>query len=341
LYGVGSRFVQDVSQPQTLTASPESKPNKGTGPEVDAVFLTDSVLTPLSSQSAAVMGFSLLLISVAGLAVFQLNGHKRAAIGFTLAWLVCPIALIYLFLLQRGTFFAVRYVLYTLPAFLLLVGYGLDQLITLIDRKLTPGFTSHRLMTAGCSLILVMPLVIGEVDELIDHYRRPAYEDWRAVSQLLHANAAPNDAVLAILAEPTMNWYYPAATVAHGTYGRNEAIWAAIADHPRRWFVLSSYSVKRDEGLRQWLSDQGAVVIAIDERVIVYLQHEGMSQTELLHEVETFDLPAKAATYALLADQFSAVGQVETAQRFYQQAIDLAASDDQRAEYATRLAQLP
>jgi uncharacterized membrane protein len=92
LYGVGSRFVQDVSQPQTLTASPESKPNKGTGPEVDAVFLTDSVLTPLSSQSAAVMGFSLLLISVAGLAVFQLNGHKRAAIGFTLAWLVCPIA---------------------------------------------------------------------------------------------------------------------------------------------------------------------------------------------------------------------------------------------------------
>jgi hypothetical protein len=56
----------------------------------------------------------------------------RTVILLLLGWLFLPTVLIYLFLLQRGTFFAVRYILYTLPAYLILVAYGIDILVTSI-----------------------------------------------------------------------------------------------------------------------------------------------------------------------------------------------------------------
>jgi hypothetical protein len=270
----------------------------------------------------------------------------RTAILLLLGWLFLPIILIYLFLLQRGTFFAVRYILYTLPAYLILVAYGIDTLVTAILNSLITKqhdyyvLNSKKLLWGSLLFLAATPLIFAELNELLTRYSVDAREDWRAVGQLLQNNAEPDDAVIAVKAEPAINWYYPPANAPFGTFSRSEPIWEAIKQHKRRWFVLSSYSFKRDEGLRNWLREQQAVTIAIDRRVVVYIQQEGLTAEELLAQVRTFALPQKALTYATLADQLSQHGDIETSRAFYEKAIELATTPIQKVDYQARLAAL-
>lgn len=346
LYNVGTRFATVATQPETLTLPALEKPNRGSGPPVELNFFVERVLIPLSTVSPLLLLFYNLFFLAA---VLSLAGHRpkyRAAILLLIGWLCLPIILIYLFLLQRGTFYAVRYILYTLPAYLILVAYGLtwltDALLVLIA-TLQPGNQAYHLtftLRPGVLFLAVLLLILAQSDELTRYYAADSREDWRAVGQLLHANAGSNDAVIAVKAEPAINWYYPPATAPYGALTNSEAIWQMMQAHPRRWFVLSSYSFKRDEGLRDWLREHHAVTIAIDRRVIVYFQQEDLTFEQHLAEVKTFALPQKALTYASLADQFKAGGDLETSQLFYQKAIELADSQNQKANYQARLAAL-
>jgi hypothetical protein len=171
-------------------------------------------------------------------------------------------------------------------------------------------------------------LLLAQAGQLLDYYATDAREDWRAVGQLLRDNARPDDAVIAVRAEPTMNWYYPPAAASFGTYGRSQPIWEVLNQKPRRWFILSSYSFSRDQGLREWLQQQQAVTIAIDRRVIVYFHEEGQPAEALLAQVKNFALPQKALTYRLLADQLKEHGDLETSRRFYEKAEQLSAGTE-------------
>jgi hypothetical protein len=184
------------------------------------------------------------------------------------------------------------------------------------------------------------PLIFAEAIELQRYYQAGSSEDWRAVGQLLRDNAGHGDTVIAVNAEPTLNWYYPQAGVPFGAFNQNDKVWAAIQQHPRRWFVLSSYSFKRDKGLRDWLRENQAVTIAIDRRVVVHLQQADLDAGALLAQVREFALPQKALTYATLADQFKAQGDFVTSRAFYQRAVELAGTPAQKADYKTRLAVL-
>jgi hypothetical protein len=273
------------------------------------------------------------LLAVLSLLILQPRFQK--AILLLLAWLILPILLIYAFLLHRGTFFAARYILYTLPAYLLLVAYGLDRAAALgvsrsfikkpmrQTRRASKVFRGSLILPAILLSLVLVPLLLAETYQLLKYYTEDSYEDWRAVGQLLRDNARPGDAVIAVRAEPTMNWYYPSAATSFGAYSRSQPIWEVINRRPRRWFILSSYSIKRDVGLRDWLRQQQAVTIAIDRRVIVYFHEEGQSAAELLAQVKSFTLPQKALTYRFLADQFRVQGDVETSRAFYEKAEQL------------------
>ncbi len=366
LYNVGGRFSTVVSQPDTLTLPAVEKPNKGSGPPLEVQFFTDSVLMPLATTDPLALLLYNAFLLVACLSLITARWQQRRAILLLLSWLSLPIILIYFFLLQRGTFFAVRYILYTLPAYLILVAWGIDTLAAAVlgrfrfkfNRSDLPGvlrlntialkdaslsnwfFQSQQLLLIGILALAVTPLIVAEMNELSIHYTATTREDWRAVGQMLQANASPADAVIAVNAEPTMNWYYPPARAPFGLYNRSEPIWAAISEHRRRWFVLSSYSYKRDQGLRDWLRDHQAVTIAIDRRVVVYIQQEDLSVGELLAQVSTFALPQKALTYATLADQLHQQGDLETSRTFYERAIALADTPLQKSDYQSRLAAL-
>jgi len=345
LYNVGGRFSTVVSQPETLTLPADEKPNKGLGPPLKLEFFTTDVLMPLATADPTILLLynAFLLITLVSIVVAK--PVDRTAILLLLGWLFLPIILIYLFLLQRGTFFAVRYILYTLPAYLILVAYGIDTLVTsilnfFITEQQDSILNSKKLLWGSLLFLAATPLIFAELNELLTHYSADSREDWRAVGQLLQNNAEPDDAVIAVKAEPAINWYYPPASAPFGTFSRSEPIWEAIKQHKRRWFVLSSYSFKRDEGLRNWLREQQAVTIAIDGRVVVYIQQEGLTAEELLAQVHTFALPQKALTYATLADQLSQHGDIETSRAFYQKAIELAKTPIQKVDYQARLAAL-
>jgi hypothetical protein len=68
-------------------------------------------------------------------------------------------------------------------------------------------------------------------------------------------------------------------------------------------------------------------MIGIDRRVVLFVQQQGVSASQLLTEIEHFSLPAKPITYLTLANQFEQHGQIETSRRFYQHALQLAGPD--------------
>lgn len=339
LYRLSYRFSSVVIQPETLTLPADEKPNRGSGPPLESRFFIENMLTPLTATSPSGLVFYNAFFLV-GLLLLAYQGQPyRRAMLLLCGWLLLPIFLIYTFLLYRGTFFATRYILYTLPAYLIIVAYGLDRLAGWLVKP--GGWFSYRQFTSmGVPVLLVIPALIAQSGDLYTYYTAESREDWWAVGQLLSNYAGPDDVVIAVKAEPPINWYYPPASAPFGTYGRTEPILAAMQQHPRRWFVLSSYSFKRDEKLREWLAPQ-SVRIVIDRRIVVYLQQEGKSAQDLLAEVKQFNLPQKSLTYAHLADQFKQTGDVETSRAFYRQAIALASSAGQKARYEALLAALP
>jgi hypothetical protein len=328
VYNVSFGVAGAIQQPSTLTQAPAEKPNHGSGPPLEITFFVDKVFGPLSTGKPGplLLYNAFLLIAILSLHPRQ---PKRAAILLLLGWLSLPILLIYFFLLYRGTFYAIRYILYTLPAYLILVAYGLDICARFLTKLLAKAVSLAQQpplnpVTLLSCILIMLPLLAAESDELQQHYAAASSEDWRVVGQLLWDHAGPNDAVIAVWAEPTLNWYYPPATVPFQTYNNSQAIWQTINQHSRRWFILSSYSQKRDQGLRNWLSENGAVTIGIDRRVVVYLQDENLTEAALLTEVKTFKLPPKALTYATLARQLHDQGDVQTSRLFYQTTLDLA-----------------
>lgn len=321
LYSVGERFVREIGQPPLYTIPAAEKPNRGPGPALAVSFFTEKMLMPMATTESwgLLLYVGFFLVGV----LMLLNRHLRqkAAVLLLLAWLLLPMGLIYLFLLHRGTFFAVRYILFLLPAFLLLAAYGLTSLANFGARWL-PALIYPKILL---SALLLLPLVAGQANLLQLYYQSESREDWRAVGQLLQNQAGPADAVIAVQAEPAINWYYPPARAPFNQYRRSAAIWHQLRTHRRRWFVLSSYSQKYDQGLRRWLAEQGAVKIAIDRRVEVYYHEEGKSAQELLADVTSFSLPQKPLTYLVLAEQLSRRGDVKTGLIFLQHARKLAA----------------
>lgn len=339
LYNVSFGLADAVQSPEQLTQAPTEKPNRGSGPPLERAFVIERVISPLATGQPEPMLFYNGLLLLALLSLLRRRSPRRAAL-LLLGWLILPIVAVYLFLLYRGTFYAVRYILYTLPAYLMLVAYGLDRLALSISHLLRPLRLNLSFFSLILAVILLSPLIAAEIGELQGHYAAPSREDWRAVGQLLHNHAQPDDAVIAVWAEPALNWYYPPARTPFHTYSRSESVWQTIQAHPRRWLILSSYSRRRDEGLREWLRENDAVTIGIDRRVVVYLQEEGVSQESLLAEVQAFDLPAKAMTYATLARQLARNGDIETSRQFYQRALDLGADPELRHLIKTTLEEM-
>jgi 4-amino-4-deoxy-L-arabinose transferase-like glycosyltransferase len=159
LYSVGDRFSKVVTQPETLTLPSYLKPNRGVGPPRHLGFVLTGVLIPLGTSNP----ISLLVLNSGLIIAFFsfLKFKERRAVALLFGWLVLPIVLIYLFLLQRGTFFAARYILYALPAYLILCAYGVEALIQFLTRRsrYIMGWASRKVL-AG-SLVVIVITILG------------------------------------------------------------------------------------------------------------------------------------------------------------------------------------
>ncbi len=109
-------FGEVLVEPGEFSAAPEQKLDKGQGPQVSADFVKFEILTPLGGSAT---GTSLWVFNIlAGLGLVYLAAQKQYRLAlFLLLWLILPVVIIVTFLVYRGAFFAIRYIIYAMCNF--------------------------------------------------------------------------------------------------------------------------------------------------------------------------------------------------------------------------------
>jgi hypothetical protein len=246
---------------------------------------------------------------------------------FLLLWLIVPIIIIIAFLVERGSFFAPRYIIFVLPAYLVLLATGILALPRWLKCAKPPG------VALGAFIGLAALVFTSFITPLQQFYGEQSKENWRLVAQLLARNTKPGDAVIAVNAESTLNWYYPPATAAPDQFDTLEAVQARVAEANRSWIVMSIFTTYIPEGKRvkMWLDEQGAIRLVLDPIIAVYYLRPQANPPQLLAEVREFALPVDHVLYAELARQN--YRDPAMARQYYQIALKNAPTQEIRAEY--------
>lgn len=321
-------FGEALVEPDKFNAAPEQKLDKGQGPLLNADFVKFEILTPLAGSST---GISLWVFTgLAGLGLVYLAAQKQYRLAlFLLLWLILPVVIIVTFLVYRGAFFAIRYIIFVLPAYLTLLTLGILALPRWL-RCAEPRWLSLAV------LVLVSVLVFNDFRGGLERlYVDKNKEDWRLVGSFINQNAGPDDKVIAMRAEPAINWYRPSAWVAPNYFWTLDEIEETAAAAPRSWVVLSLFSAPVDNQVEVWLSEQGAVRFPLDPLITVYYLSRETTPDQLLAEVQRFALPVNSALYASLGQQNRS--RPDVARQYYRLAIAHAPTADLRTEYQAAL----
>jgi uncharacterized membrane protein len=324
-------FGKAVVEPEKFTAEAEQKPNRGAGPQLDEYFFKTELLGSLGAGDSEPVLW--LFNGLVGLGFLYLLTRKRYDLSFLLLlWLLLPIVAIVAFLIFRGTFFAPRYIISTLPAYLVLLTAGIFALPRWL-RCAEPAWVSK-----GAWVVLSGAVLLTSAIALNQLYTENKNEDWRLVARFLTQNVRPDDAVITVNAESTMNWYYPPAQAEPDSFDNLAAIQARVAQARRSWVIVSIFSnYIGDEVLkiRAWLGEQGAIRMVFDPVIDVYYLGPTANPPELLQEIQSMALPVNHALYASLARENRRDPAV--ARRYYELALENAPDDETRAEYQAAL----
>ena len=331
LYHSLKNFGQALFHPEQFTVAAPQKPNRGPGPQIDWIFVKYDLMERMGVGDRSPW----LINGLAGLGFMQLLIQKKYKLAWLLLlWLVLPVIIIVAFLVYRGAFFAPRYIIHVLPAYLILLAAGTLALPEWLKRA--------NLSWLALLLFLLLSGFIfvnfgGGLDRL---YQRKNKENWRAVGELVARNAGPDDVVIAMKAEPVINWYYPRAWTPPNYYDSLEHIQAAAAKGRRTWLILSIFSSGVDAKVKSWLrqNEPEAVRFGIDPAISVYYFGSHATREQLLDEVRGFTLPADHLLYASLA--YENRREPGIARQYYQLAIAGAPNDEVRAEYQQALQRL-
>lgn len=334
LYYTSTEFGKAVAEPEKFTAAAAEKPNRGAGPEVNLSFIQTQILGPLGAGDA--LPTLWLFNGLAALGLFYLLLQKKYQLSWLLSlWLILPVVAIVAFLVYRGAFFASRYIVFVLPAYLALVSVGLLTLPRWLN------CIQPRWISSGVFLLLAGLVIAALSSEWQQLYFTSKNEDWRLVGQFLSQNAHPNDAIIAVNAESTLNWYYPPVAVPVDTFDKLETIQAHVAQTRRSWVVVSIFANYLGEEvlkIRAWLSEQEAIRMTFDPVIDVYYLGPNANPPQLLQEIQRMALPVDHTLYASLARENRRDPTV--ARRYYELAIEYAPDEATRAEYQKALEEL-
>jgi mannosyltransferase len=331
LYYSTLEFGKAVTEPQKFTVEAEQKPNRGAGPELNENFFKTEIFGSLGAGDSDPVLW--LFNGLAGLGLLYLLTRKRYDLSLLLSlWLVLPMVAIVAFLLYRGTFFAPRYIISTLPAYLLLLTAGILALPRWL-KCAEPGWVSRGALIGLSGAVLLISGVAAY--QLLTEQKN---EDWRLVARFLTQNAWPDDAVIVANAESTMNWYYSPGYAEKDSFDTLAAIQARVAGARRSWVILSFYSTYLGDELpkmRAWLGEQGAIRMVFDPVIDVYYLGPNTNPPQLLKEIQEMALPVDPALYASLARENRRDPTV--AKRYYELAIENAPNEKTRTQYQAAL----
>lgn len=309
-------------------------------PRGDSLFATPDL--QLRLIGSAVVHFSggesrwwagwLALAGVGWLAVLRRN---RAGAVLLACWVLIPLPLSILIDQQQGYFFAVRQILYALPAYLLLIGCGVEFLAHLAGRSLAR--VSAR--SAGVAQALVFMLLTGALLASVAPHTRAYYltetrEDWRSIGEMLSANLSIGDSVVLFNAGPSVAYYSPRAR----SYMREAWTLADLERHFATgrplWVLTTPYLEQLSDAaaIRAWLRNHPALVFDFDMGMVLYYMRNGYEVDALWPALSNMNLGQHPALWVAKAQAFRSIDRA-TSRDAYEYAADLTPSPLLRARY--------
>ncbi len=231
-------------------------------------------------EGLALLVFGALVLL--GLAVFAQRAPARFTQG--LLWLLLAPGLVIVYLQYRQQFFALRYILYALPIYLLLAAAGLAALADALARRWRPA-AGAALFGAGLALLLVF-----QWQRVAVVYRDPK-DDWRRVAEFLSLNAKPGDTLGAPDVQAFIRFYaphQPAVIVDANDVGPHQE---ALANGERFWFVDSTYTLAPLRETQAWAEALPGVTFQLDPVIKVIFVDQNVSQADMLAEAQKFVVP--------------------------------------------------
>lgn len=245
-------------------------------------------------------------------------------------WTILPSALIVLFLGHRGNFFAARYLIAALPAWLLLCAVGAHTLGTLAGQLRRNNPLVRRAAILGVALVFI---AFG-LERSTVAIAAPK-EDWRAAGQILDANAQPGDAVMTPGGTKVVYFYARQAAAAQHPAETAAEISAASNTVGRMWLVLNRYVFDPGGEIEAWLQGHGAVPLRADSGITVYYWRPNADTAALLEEAKSFQLPSTSYAYLSLGEQFAANGDKKTARSYFTRALSFTRSAAESSQVIT------
>lgn len=139
---------------------------------------------------------------IAALALLWMDRPQRRQGIWLAAWIALP-ALLLLVAATRMSVFDPRYLIATVPAFIILTAGALTA--PQARRAVLPRSAAR----AALALLLAVPVL--SATELVPYYRgdSPKAPDWPGLAAYLQQRAAPGDLVLQVVPDPAFGYYYP------------------------------------------------------------------------------------------------------------------------------------
>lgn len=278
------------------------------------------------SGGGIIASLSFLALGIGGL--FSLRRKPWETI-LLLIWSVVPAALIFFFLMHRATLFAPRYLIASLPAWLLLCALGILALRTTFSSR-TPSMPRAVTFLRPLALVLAVLFMVLSVDRTLAAIAIPK-EDWRAAGRFLEANVRAGDAVLAPGGSYLIYHYAPRAETMHTPAELVEQVADAENHAARVWLILNRYVFDPGGTIKTWLQERGAAEVQVDRWIEVYYWRKGAGDAELLTEVRAMQLPETALAYSSLAEQVALHGDLDNARTIFEQAVARASAASESA----------
>ncbi len=321
---VGRLFVESVLAPNAIPQDAYLGQMRGDAAPIDWTFFQDKVLTNFTA-GGPILPYAFFIMWIIG-AWTGLRRARRSTV-LLIVWSIVPAALVIAFLRHRGTFFAIRYILYTLPAFIILIALSLNSGLRALYRSHPAQLQTklRRVMQFAAWIGLIV--LAGHFANASITYLSGHHEHWREAGQFLIDNVQPGDLLVLPQAGELIEFYAPTLTVTPARSNVAEDLPTPAPDQ-RMWLVLNIYNYP--PGMYEaWASSRPHIEYRFDAAVQVMLLRQAPTKADLLAAAIDVQVPEISTIWATLAGQNEVADNIDAALDQVQHALDLTRDHDQ------------
>lgn len=202
-------------------------------------------------------------------------------------------------------FFAIRQVLFVLPAFLLLTSFGVASLVGLVSRRVpAPAWRSRLAVGLALAIALVLLLPLRPAAKLAyTGHRLELLRGWKEAQAFLDANATPQDGVLSSFPRYYLYYYSPQRADPVLNAEMDKDLKPLVGAHPTGWLLTH-----RLDDISSIPEDVTLVTFAFspDTRLVYwYPKQDGQAYSS---RIQSWTLPDVSSALVTLAEELATAG---------------------------------